>query len=115
VHHHPGPDPGQLQDGRTLGLLRGSTERVREMAVLTREEPRAGAAIAASRLGQKRRTQIGRLLLHLVLIAVGVTFLAPFAWLLSTSLKQSGTEFAYPPQWIPHPIMWSNYKSALVT
>jgi multiple sugar transport system permease protein len=85
------------------------------MAVLTREEPRAGTAIAASRLGQKRRTQLGRLLLHLVLIAVGLTFLAPFAWLLSTSLKQSGTEFAYPPQWIPHPIMWSNYKTALVT
>ena len=85
------------------------------MAVLTREEPRPGAAIAASRLGQKRRTQLGRLLLHLVLIALGVTFLAPFVWLLSTSLKQSGTEFAYPPQWIPHPIMWSNYQTALVT
>ena len=84
------------------------------MAVLTREEPRPGAAIAASRLGQKRRAQIGHLLLHLALIAVGITFLAPFAWLLSTSLKQSGTEFAYPPQWIPHPIVWSNYKTALV-
>jgi multiple sugar transport system permease protein len=84
------------------------------MAVLTREEPRPGAAIAASQLGQKRRTQIGHLLLHLVLIAVGITFLAPFVWLLSTSLKQSGTEFAYPPQWIPHPIVWSNYKTALV-
>ena len=85
------------------------------MAVLTREEPRPGAAIAASRLGQKRRTQIARLLLHLLLIAVGLTFLAPFVWLLSTSLKQSGTEFAYPPQWIPHPILWSNYKTTLVT
>ena len=79
------------------------------MAVLTREERRAGARWLAWRPGQKRSSQIGHVLLHLVLIAVGLTFLAPFAWLLSTSLKQSGTEFAYPPQWNPHPIVWSNY------
>src|SRR5438270_8250397 len=84
------------------------------MAVLTREERHAAARRAAWPLGQKRGTQIGHVLLHLVLIAAGVSFLAPFVWLLSTSLKQSGTEFAYPPQWIPHPIMWSNYKTALV-
>ena len=84
------------------------------MAVLTREEQRAGARSAAWQLGQKRGTQIGHLLLHLVLIAAGVTFVLPFVWLLSTSLKQSGTELAYPPQWIPHPTMWSNYKTALV-
>src|SRR5207302_1561847 len=45
---------------------------------------------------------------------VGVTFLLPFVWLISTSLKQAGTEFANPPQWIPHPIAWSNYRAALV-
>lgn len=60
------------------------------------------------------RSRTGRLVLHLVLIAIGVTFLLPFAWMLSTSLKESGTEFAYPPQWIPNPILWSNYKTALV-
>ena len=84
------------------------------MAVLTRAERRTGARSVAWQLGQKRGTQIGHLLLHLALIAAGVTFVLPFAWLLSTSLKQSGTELAYPPQWIPHPAMWSNYKTALV-
>jgi multiple sugar transport system permease protein len=84
------------------------------MAVLTRAERRPGARSATWQLGQKRGTQIGHLLLHLALIAAGVTFVLPFVWLLSTSLKQSGTELAYPPQWIPHPIMWSNYKTALV-
>jgi ABC-type glycerol-3-phosphate transport system permease component len=51
--------------------------------------------------------------LHVVLIGLGVLFIAPLLWLVSTSLKRSGTEMVYPPQWIPHPIMWSNYKTAL--
>src|SRR5215472_14590643 len=60
------------------------------------------------------RTRGGHLVLHLALVGVGITFLLPFVWLVSTSLKESGTEFANPPQWIPNPILWSNYKAALV-
>jgi multiple sugar transport system permease protein len=63
---------------------------------------------------QRLRRRVGHLALHLVLLGVGVTFLLPFVWMVSTSLKESGAEFAYPPQWIPHPILWSNYKTALV-
>lgn len=39
--------------------------------------------------------------------------LLPFIWAISTSLKPTGQEFTYPPQWIPKPIMWGNYKKAL--
>lgn len=33
----------------------------------------------------------------------------PFFWMLSTSLKQRSQVFAFPPQWLPNPIMWQNY------
>ena len=67
------------------------------------------------RWGVRPRDQarLVHLVLHLVLIGVGITFLLPFVWLISTSLKQAGMEFANPPQWIPNPIVWSNYKEAL--
>ncbi len=82
------------------------------MAVLTEGGPRvAPVAWYASR---KRRGQAGRLLLHLVLILAGLTFVLPFIWMISTSLKVSGTEFAFPPQWIPNPALWDNYKTALL-
>ena len=64
-----------------------------------------------TRVGRQRLTH---LVLHVVLLALSVTFLLPLLWLLSTSLKQSGSELAYPPQWIPNPIEWVNYKTALV-
>jgi multiple sugar transport system permease protein len=35
--------------------------------------------------------------------------LAPLAWMLSTSLKEPGDIFIYPPQWIPQPVRWQNY------
>jgi ABC-type glycerol-3-phosphate transport system permease component len=36
-------------------------------------------------------------------------FLFPLLWMLSTSLKQPKQIFLFPPQWIPDPIMWSNF------
>ena len=83
------------------------------MAVLTRPEDKGARGIPWW-TSRRFRTRIGHLVLHLVLVSVGVTFLLPFVWLISTSLKQAGTEFANPPQWIPNPITWSNYRAALV-
>ncbi|HEU4488264.1 MAG TPA: carbohydrate ABC transporter permease, partial [Actinomycetota bacterium] len=37
--------------------------------------------------------------------------LLPFAWMLSTSLKQSFEVFVFPPQWIPEELQWANYTS----
>ena len=49
------------------------------------------------------------LALSVLLAAGGVVMLAPLAWMLSTSLKSPGAVFVYPPQWIPHPVVWYNY------
>ncbi len=64
---------------------------------------------------QKGRTRLWHTVLHLVLIVFGITFLIPLLWMISTSLKTEGTELVYPPQWIPRPIAWSNYRTALGT
>ncbi len=50
---------------------------------------------------------IARLLLYAVLILCSFLFLAPFAWLISNSLKDAS--HAFDPNWIPRPIEWSNY------
>jgi len=39
--------------------------------------------------------------------------LVPFAWMLSTSLKEPGDVFVYPPQWIPQPARWENYQETV--
>lgn len=49
------------------------------------------------------------LLLHLALILGSAAMLLPFAWMLSTSLKLPKEIFAYPPTWIPDPVVWQNY------
>jgi multiple sugar transport system permease protein len=42
-----------------------------------------------------------RLLTYLTLSAIGVTMLAPFAWMVSTSLKAPAYAVEFPPRWIP--------------
>jgi multiple sugar transport system permease protein len=44
-----------------------------------------------------------------VLIAAGITMVAPMLYMVSTSLKKPGLEMVYPPQWIPNPVWWQNY------
>ena len=49
------------------------------------------------------------LLGYLILIAVTLTMVVPFIWMVTTSLKPSGSEFAYPPQLLPSTLDFSNY------
>jgi len=45
---------------------------------------------------------------------LGLAFLAPFAWMLSTSLKQDVDAFQVPMQWIPDPAQWENFRTVLI-
>lgn len=47
-----------------------------------------------------------------ILILIGITMLVPFLWMLSTSLKDAGSVFDFPPKWIPKPLLWENYSRA---
>ncbi len=52
-------------------------------------------------------------LTHGVLVGLGLVFLLPFYWLVSTALKPDNQIFAMPPVWVPHPAMWQNFPKAV--
>jgi len=58
----------------------------------------------------KRKTSPKRVAAFLVLLAGACTMVLPFLWMLSTSLKQANLVYTIPPQWIPNPFDWANYK-----
>lgn len=60
-----------------------------------------------------RPSLLPRLLLHAVLLTVGVIFLLPFVWSISTSLKPMSDLFQVVPKLIPSQIRWQNYADVL--
>jgi multiple sugar transport system permease protein len=65
------------------------------------------SAPAAAPAGWTRRAAtIAR---YAVLLAVGLLLAMPYVWMVSTSLKLNGTEFALRPELIPNPVVWENY------
>jgi multiple sugar transport system permease protein len=50
-----------------------------------------------------------------LLLLMAAVFVVPFLWLVITSLKSNDQVFTDPPIWIPQPILWSNYVTALTT
>ncbi len=77
-----------------------------QQAVLTRKDPQP------MRIWQRMSIQrlVGRVFLHAILILLGITFMVPLVWTLSTSLKLPGLVFTRPIQWIPDPVRWENYR-----
>lgn len=51
-----------------------------------------------------------RLALHIVLLTVGMIFMLPFVWSISTSLKPMSDLFQVKPNLIPSEIRWQNYR-----
>jgi multiple sugar transport system permease protein len=57
--------------------------------------------------------RFGRVLTYAILIIGSIIMFAPFAFLISSSLKTELQVFQFPIQWIPDPVRWSNYLEAL--
>jgi multiple sugar transport system permease protein len=84
----------------------------------TLEAPTTSRSPAASRLSVSRaarksartgRRQSNPFLIHLTLLCVCVLFVAPFAWMVSTSLKTVDQVMRDPPVLIPKPMVPGNY------
>lgn len=60
-----------------------------------------------------RLTLLGRLVVYALLLLCAFAFVAPFAWMISTSLKPLNETMVLPPVWIPSEIQWHNYRDAL--
>lgn len=72
-----------------------------------------GAVTIARERGGQRRRAVGRIVPHLLLLAIGAVFVLPFVWMIGTSLKTNQQVATYPPEWIPNPFHWRNYADAL--
>lgn len=48
----------------------------------------------------------------LMLLFGAALFSVPFLWTVSTALKSNEQVFAVPPQWIPNPVQWDNFRRA---
>jgi multiple sugar transport system permease protein len=69
----------------------------------------AEAAAAEIVTTERRRISLKTVLLYATVIAITLVMLAPFAWMLSASLKLNRDVFAFPIQWIPPEPRWENY------
>lgn len=74
-------------------------------------------ALAARLLASCRRRSpwhyLRRALLYLTMVALSAIYMVPLLWMFSTSLKEQGQVFTFPPVWIPNPVRWVNYVDVL--
>jgi multiple sugar transport system permease protein len=56
-----------------------------------------------------RPRPLARAATYAFLIVAALLMIAPFLWSISTSLKQPGDVFAYPPKLLPDPVTFQNY------
>lgn len=47
---------------------------------------------------------------HIVAAAIGIAFLLPVIWAISSSLRETGRPSPRSLEWIPEPVAWSNYR-----
>ncbi len=64
-------------------------------------------------LTRRRRRLLSHALIHLVLLCGVAVMFIPLAWTVSTSLKSVSDIYLFPPEWIPDPIRWQNYREAV--
>ena len=81
---------------------------------------RAGTHGVAARASSSRRGPLGlildlsgRLLFHVLMLAGCVVVLVPFVWMISSSFKTAADVIAFPPSWIPNPVVTDNYPQSL--
>lgn len=59
------------------------------------------------------RRFLGQAITYLVLTTLAAFFMIPLYWMLSTALKSRWEVFAWPIQWIPAHIQWSNFSQVV--
>lgn len=88
------------------------------MAIQTAPTPVAPEATeptkntSSSPAGGSRDVLVARIIVYALLLAGVAIVMVPFLWMISTSLKNEQELFTFPPEWIPNPIQWGNYKDA---
>jgi ABC-type glycerol-3-phosphate transport system permease component len=52
------------------------------------------------------------ILKYSVLLVLSVTYVLPFFWMISSSIKNDAQVYVVPPIWIPNPAFWDNFVNA---
>lgn len=65
-----------------------------------------------SGLGNTHRRWLGDGLAWVALTLLGVFWMVPFLWMVSTSFKGLDEVYAFPPRFLPEVLRWSNYVEA---
>ena len=83
------------------------------MSALPTSSPNTSKAHAANgRHPGRQAARLKALGAFLTLCVGALLFSIPFFWTISTALKTNQQAFAFPPQWIPNPIQWQNFRQA---
>jgi multiple sugar transport system permease protein/sn-glycerol 3-phosphate transport system permease protein len=78
-------------------------------------QPLAGTTAITESQGRSWSRNRSKWVTLLILTLGAVTIMVPFYWMISTSLKAPGNLYLYPPQWIPNPIRWNNFREVWET
>jgi ABC-type glycerol-3-phosphate transport system permease component len=72
------------------------------------------AGVRSGLLARRReRERLFKAVVLLLILPGALLCLAPFVWMLSTSLKDPRYIYLFPPQIIPDPVRWGNYVRAM--
>lgn len=69
----------------------------------------AQSSLRKSALGIRRTAIVLKVITYLLLGLLSISFVLPFLWMVSTSLKLSQDVFTYPPSFFPNSFEWQNY------
>jgi len=71
------------------------------------------SAAGSQRPTRRRRRRLEQGILFGMILVGAVVIMIPLVWMISTSLKQPGEVYLYPPVWLPNPPQWANYIEVL--
>ncbi|MEP6776716.1 MAG: carbohydrate ABC transporter permease [Chloroflexota bacterium] len=57
----------------------------------------------------------GKLISYTLLTLGSILIMIPVFWMVSSALKPNSQIFIFPPQWIPNPIQWENFVTAMTS
>ncbi len=81
------------------------------MADMVAADPEMAVALSRKKHGRLFRIQRSTLvsLNYSILIVIALVSSIPLLWMITTSLKEKGKEFRFPPELLPNPIALNNY------
>ena len=61
------------------------------------------------------RELFGKIIAYTLLTLGSILIMIPVFWMVSSALKPNSQIFLFPPQWIPNPIQWDNFVTAMTS